>query len=231
MDLALLSAVELLAISDEEVVPLASEMAQVFASRGEGALRAVVLANHRCYQLAGGDGREELVRLTASSLVALAAARPALKLRQLPSRTRVVRVDRRDLAAFRLGALRHVAFSIGLYDVPRAYDVVRLVELDGDKLTGADVLAEITYVTQHPGDVGTTYVASVRPWRGAGTDGGEEAFLRGRRQALDELEELLLRLASVCQDGTVKGRLRGAALRVLERVRAATVVDEPVAAE
>lgn len=233
MDLALLSASELLALADEEVVPLAAEMAQALVSREDAALRGAVAANFRMYQTTTGTGgRMELLALAASVLVAMGAARRDVRLCQVPAATRVVRLTREDFGAFRLGALRHVVFGLGTYDAPRLYGVLRLVEIDGGRATGREALAEVTFVSEHPGeDHTTTFVVSVKPWRGAGTQSSDEAVARERRAALDDLEAVLLKLDESCPEWTTKGRLRGAALRLLSRVRGMVVVEEPIAAE
>lgn len=232
MDLALLSAVELLALADEEVVPLAAEMAHAFSARGETALREIVTANYAAYQGTDKGGRLELLGLAASALVAMGAARRDVRLCQLPAATRVVRLPRQDFAAFRLGALRHVVFGLGTYDAPRPYAVLRLLEMDGGRSTGREALAEVTFVSEHPGEGHTTtFVVSVKPWRGAGTQSSDEAVMLERRAALDDLEAVLLKLDAACPEGTAKGRLRAAALRLLSRVRDMTLVEEPIAAE
>ena len=233
MDLALLSASELLALADEEVVPLAAEMAQACASRDDAGLRGAVAASFRVYQATTGTaGRSELLALAASVLVAMGAARRDVRLCQLPAATRVVRLSRTDFAAFRLGALRHVVFGLGTYSRPRTYEVLRLVESEGRRLTGCEALAEVTFVTEHPGEEHTpTFVVSVKPWRGAGTQSSDEAFALERRAAMDDLEAVLLKLDASCPVWNERGRLRALALRLLAKVRGMTVVEEPIAAE
>lgn len=226
MDLSLVSAVELLGLVDEDVIPLAAELADVSRSASVQVLAHRVSMVHDAY-LRGPD-RTALVSLIAQALVLLVAHPRTVQLRQLPARTRPLVLTGEDFAAFRLGRLRAVTFRLELYEEPREGDVLRLLESSETGRTGRDALAEVLYVTQSGG----LYVVSVRPWRGAGTASFEAALLQDRRDALREVADGLERLRVMCTNDTYAERVCEATLRTLDRAMTLTLTtQEAIAAE
>lgn len=225
MDLALVSAVELLGLADEDVIPLAAEMADAHANASMSVLVERVQMLHDVH--ARHPDRDSLVSLIAMALVLLVAHPRTVQLRQSPTRTRPVVLTAEDFAAFRLGRLRAVTFRTELYEEPREGDVLRLLESGDNGKTGRDALAEVLYVMQH----GTLYVVSVRPWRGAGTASFEAALLQDRRDALCEVARGLKTLGRAAMTLQME-RVHEATTRSLERAMTLTITtQEAVAAE
>jgi hypothetical protein len=226
MDLALVSAVELLGLADEDVVPLAAQMADAAPWLTTDALVARVKTLHDDYQRR--PTRPGLVSFIAQALVLLIAHPRTTALRQSPERTRPIVLSTEDFAAFRLGRLRAVTFRVELYEEPREGDVLRLLESGETGRTGRDALAEVLYVTQ----LGGLYVVSVRPWRGAGTTSFEAALLQDRRDALREVALGLKLLRASCASDTHMERVCEATLRTLDRAMTLTLTtQEAIAAE
>lgn len=226
MDLSLVSAVELLGLADEDVIPLAAELADASSAASVQALAHRVSMLHDVYQRS--PDRSALVSLIAQALVLLVVHPRTVQLRQSPARTRPVVLTEEDFAAFRLGRLRAVTFRLELYEEPREGDVLRLLESGQNGRTGRDALAEVLYVVKHDG----LYVVSVRPWRGAGTASFEAALLQDRRDALREVADGLRKLRMTCVDGTWASRMHEATLRSLERAMTITITtQEALAAE
>ena len=229
MDLANISVAEIVAVADEEVAPLAAELARILAARGAEP-RETIPTYYRAVAMAAGDAnRRELLQLAAAVLLALSTAKRVTTLVQR-SELRTVRLPREQFNAFRLGALRHLVFSKGLYDAPKIGNVIRILETDMGRASGVEALAEVTYALSHVDDMGVTYSVSVRPWRGAGTEGEEIAFMRKRASAILDLEAVLIALVEATP-GTQQGKLRAAALRVLDHFRELTIVQPAMAAE
>ncbi len=187
MKLKQVGAPELAAIADEEVVPLAAEIAHAYRLFDEAALVEQVV------DLARNVGhienkREALAMLTAAGLASLAGLPGQTVLYQTPANTRPIRVSCEDFIAFRFGRLRSAIFTAETYGVPRAGDVVRILEKIEDHLTGRDAFAEILHVTTGNTAGGDPYyLVSIRPWRGAGTDSAAQAVLDERRRLLEQV--------------------------------------------
>lgn len=186
MRLASVGAPELLALVDEEVVPLASEFAHSFRLLSEDKLVEQV-------RILAGDMRDVHDRqgalriLAASALTALAAIPGTTVLYQTPSSTRPIRLSTEDFAAFRLGKFRAALVSTDVYGEPREGDVVRLLEKGSAGLTGRDALAEVVYVSPGPAGSEPSYLLSLRPWRGAGTDSAAQAVLDDRQRFIEDV--------------------------------------------
>lgn len=198
MDTSLCDANDLLALLDEEVLPLAAEMAASSAHLDVSSLRERLRSLHAIYHRTsptGGSSRTTLVDVIASATVLLAAVPRDVRLAQQPSDTRAVDLSEDDFRSFRLGRLRHATFRLGVYRVPKLCDVVRLLEVGPGGWTGRDVLAEVLHVSDLLAGGESLYVVSLRPWRGAGTASFEEAHLRERRTALLTVRAALERMA------------------------------------
>jgi hypothetical protein len=199
MLLETIGAPELSAVADEDVVPLAAELAHSMRHMDhEGLVEQVTNLFERFARAPGREKRNALRSLVAASLAVLAALPGTTVLYQAPDRTRPIRISGEDYDSFRFGRLRHVVFPKGMYDDPEEGDVLQLLERKETGLTGRDALVEVLCVTR-----GTTprgepfFIASIRPWRGAGTDSAAQAVLSERHGILSDSVASLRRLAGV----------------------------------
>lgn len=227
MDLRTLTAIELGALAEEEVVPLAADLAPGFGDHTAADLRLIIARLHDGYQKSGAENRSvrtSLLQLLATLLAALAAGPRDTVLCQRQSNTRPVRLREYDFARFLIGRKRHVSFERGMWPTPHEGDVLRLLEVRGGKWTDRDVYAEITDLDQE----GDLFIASVRPWRGAGTESLEQALVNARKKAIDDAADALCELLQKCGHGTVEARYARAAL---ERVECLSEIVNPVRRE
>lgn len=199
MELSVVQAADLLALADEEIVPLAAEMARELAPYEQLDTTALVerlTAGYQKMREVGSDGsRNALVHLLAGALMTLSIAPRDTVLRQRTERTRPISVTEEEFMAFRTGRLRHVSFCRDTFDAPSQGDVVRLLETNDRGWTGRDTFAEVLYVTIVVEDErNPLYVVSLRPWRGAGTGSFDAAHCHERaallREALSSVETL-----------------------------------------
>lgn len=213
MDLSLITAADLLALADEEVVPLAAEMARDmghYQLDTDALIERLASGYAKVRETKVGNPRDALVHLLAGALMVLSTSPRERRLWQKPEKTRTVSVPQADFLAFRVGRLRHVTFRLGTYYEPTEGDVLRLLETNNGVWTGRDALAEVLYVTSLHGEDGQSFVVSVRPWRGAGTESFEETLLRERERMLDDALTLVESLYENA-NGTEKYRVRVAA--------------------
>jgi hypothetical protein len=217
MRLSTIGAPELLALADEEVVPMAADLAYSFRSMREEDLAEQV--RDLALGLRGASDAQGTFRvLAAAALTALAAVPGTTVLYQTPSSTRPVRLDSTDFEAFRYGRLRHAVLQEGTYGAPRDGDVVALLERRDGRLTGRDALAEVLHVTAVPAEKGAFYVVSLRPWRGAGTDSAAQVVLDERRRLIEEVIRGLQKLRPLMPSETPAGRMVDAMRVALELV-------------
>lgn len=199
MRLATVGAPELLALVDEDVVPLAADFAHAFRHMSEDRIYEQVhafVADMECMT----HRQEGLRALAAAALTALAAIPGTTVLYQTPASTRGIRLSPADFTAFRLGKLRHALVAEDVYGKPAEGDVVRMLEKSGTCLTGRDALAEVLYVSPGPPGAGVSYLLSLRPWRGAGTDSAAQALLDDRRRHVETTLDGLVDLHDLLTD-------------------------------
>lgn len=232
MDLRSFTAVELGALSDQEVVPLAAELASDYGNQSLEGLVDIVNRLHegfrRSHDLNRGM-RSSLLHLTATLLTVLAVGPRDVALSQVPAHTRSVRVSKVAFRRFQLGQKRAVAFKKETFTSPVEGDVLRLLEVSEQKWTGRDAFAEVLDVEME----GHFFLTSVRPWRGAGTASAEQAIVDQRRESLEGAEEALHHLLRITDPGTPEGKWAKQALWLVERaVEVSCPAErEPVAAE
>jgi hypothetical protein len=196
MLLSLLGAPELSSVCDEDVVPLAAEMAHTLRHLDPAKLPDHVAFMARQFEEGVGDRREVLRTLVAVALAVLAGMPGTTALYQAPEKTRPVRVSDTEYEAFRRGRLRHVVFTRGTYEAPAEGDVLQLLERRASGLTRRCALAEVLFASEGRSANGERYyIVSVRPWRGAGTDSAAQLVLSERARILEDAAARLRRVA------------------------------------
>jgi hypothetical protein len=217
-DLSLITATDLLALADEEVVPLAAEMARDMAHYDVDAkalIERLAAGYATIREVKVGNERDALVHLLAGALMVLSIAKRERRLYQTPDKTRPVKLPREDFLAFRVGRLRHVSFRLGTYHEPHEGDVLRLLETNDGVWTGRDALAEVLHVTLPTDGDNPLFVASVRPWRGVGTESAEEALRAERERYLQDALTSIEALYESKGTDTYRVRVAANAIRTL----------------
>lgn len=219
MKLSSLGAPELSALMDEQVIPMACQLAYTFRHQDPDTLARQVA------EMADGladakDKSDPLLFLVAAGLVALAAIPGGPVLFQAPDDTRSVRVSEDEYKAFREGQLRHVVVRGGTFNPPRTAEVIVLLERGAAGLTGRDALAEALYVSTAGVDRERKplYVVSVRPWRGLGTDGPAQMVLDERQNLIREVAVAAAKLHGSPALGELERKVLAAMVRTLQRL-------------
>ena len=225
MDLSTVRAPHLAQLADEEVVPLAADLARDLADLDSTGQHQMLGRLFEVYQHSHHTRRQTLLQLLGAGLAILAALPRTARLAQTPAHTRVTYLTVRAYAAFMEGRRRHLVFQLGTWSTPREGDVVRVLERgpNGTGSSGHETFAEILDVSECEGQ---SYVVSVRPWRGAGTESAEQGREDARREALSVAVDAVERLTAVLQQGTTGSRLANIANAALAKL---VSVDTPQA--
>lgn len=225
MDLTTVRAPHLAQLADEEVVPLAADLARDLSSLDSTGQHQMLGRLFEVYQHSHHTRRQTLLQLLAVGLAMLASLPRTARLSQTPANTRVTYLTVRAYASFLDGRRRHLVFQLGTWSPPREGEVVRVLERgpNGTGSSGHETFAEVLDVSECEGQ---SYVVSVRPWRGAGTESAEQGREDARREALSVAMDAVQRLTTVLQHGTTGARLANVASAALAKLVA---VDAPQA--
>lgn len=207
MDLNLVGAPELLALADEELVPCATQYAHEFSNRSEDELSELMVRLFELHRNAATATnkftypRHTLAQALGAGMALYASLRRDIPLHQPQAKTRMIRLREVDFQAVRQGRKRHVLFDPDVFGEPKEGDVIRLLELNREKKwTGRDLYVEILYISMpEDGSAFRMYVASIRPWRGAGTESAEQAELAARHEALQVAQTAAEKLSAMLE--------------------------------